>query len=520
MPEPDRTASKSAADPTADTPPSGAPDRRWLILAVIATAQLMVVLDGTVVNIALPSAQKALGFSDADRQWIITGYALAFGSLLLLGGKLGDLFGRKPAFMAGLIGFAVASAVGGASTGFAMLVAARACQGMFGALLAPAGLSLLTTTFPDKKERGVAFGVYGAIVGAGGAIGLLVGGVLTEYLSWRWCLYVNLAFAAAGILGAALLLPHRRAERRPRLDLPGTLAVSGSMFSLVYGFSNADTHDWSAPSTWGFLAAGAVLLGVFVLLQARVRSPLLPLHILADRNRSGAYLAIFLVMAGVSGVFLFLTYYLQEGLGYSPVQTGLAYLPMLATAVFGGIMSNLRLLPRFGPKPLVAAGMLIAAVGLAWLTRIGADSSYAADLLGPLLVTGLGMGITVSPSTNTATYRLPPADAGVASAATNTQQQIGQSIGTALLNTLAVSATAHYAATHIPSSPSLARQVQGLAEIHGYTIAFWCAAAIMAGGAITCGTLLRRGRLDQPEEAPTAEPETTRADIADSQTPA
>ena len=493
----------STPGPRGDSASPGGRDRRWFILAVIATAQLMVVLDGTVVNIALPSAQRALHFTDTDRQWIITGYALAFGSLLLLGGKLGDLFGRKPAFMTGLIGFAAASAIGGASNGFDMLVSARVCQGVFGAVLAPAGLSLLTTTFPDKKERGVAFGVYGAIIGAGGAVGLLLGGVLTEYLSWRWCLYVNLVFAVAGLVGATVLLPNGRPSVRPRLDLPGTVAVSGSMFCLVYGFSNADTHTWSTPSTWGFLTVGAVLLAVFLLLMARLRDPLLPLRIVADRNRGGAYLAIFLLMAGVAGVFLFLTYYLQETLGYSPVATGLAYLPMLLTAVVGGIISNLRLLPRFGPKPLVATGMVIAAGGMAWLTNIGPHSSYAADLLGPLLVAGLGMGITMSPSTNTATFRLPPADAGVASAATNTQQQIGNSIGTSLLNTLAVSAASHYAVSHAASSPSLAAQVQSQAAIHGYIVAFWWAAGIIFVGAILCGSLLRRGRLDQIEPEPT-----------------
>jgi EmrB/QacA subfamily drug resistance transporter len=460
----------------------------------------MVVLDGTVVNIALPSAQAALHFTNSDRQWIITGYALAFGSLLLLGGKLGDLFGRKTTFVIGLAGFAAASAVGGASGSFGMLVTARVCQGVFGALLSPAGLSLLTTTFPDKKDRGVAFGVYGAIVGSGSAVGMLLGGVLTEYLSWRWCLYVNLIFAAVGIAGGMLLLRQQRPARRQRLDLPGTLAVSAAMFALVYGFSNADTHGWRAPSTWGFLIAGALLLGMFTLLQAKVANPLLPLRILRDRNRAGAYLAVFLMMAGVSGVFLFLTYYLQETLRYSAVSTGLAYLPMLATAMAAGILSNLRLLPRFGPRPLVALGLLLAAAGMVWLTRITPDSEYAATLLGPLLITGAGTGLAVSPSMNTATFRLPPADAGVGSALANTQQQIGQSIGTALLNTLAVAATTHYLADH----GAVGAGAVAVASVHGYTTAFWWAAAILALGAVLCALLLRRGPLDSsdgPEHA-------------------
>ena len=424
--------------------------RRWLILAVIATAQLMVVLDGTVVNIALPTAQRALGFSHADRQWIITGYALAFGSLLLLGGKLADLIGRKQTFIAGLIGFAAASAVGGASTSFGMLVTARAGQGAFGALLAPAGLSLLTTTFPGKKERGTAFGVYGAIVGSGAAVGMLLGGVLTEYLSWRWCLYINLFFAAAGVTGGALLLDGRRSgRRRPRLDLPGTVAVCAALFCGVYGFSNATTHSWHTPSTWGFLAAAVALLATFIARQARAASPLLPLRIVADRNRGGCYLAVFLLMTGASGVFLFLTYYLQDIHGYSPVAAGLAYLPMLATALIFAMTSNVVLLPRTGPRPLVTAGMLLAAGGMAWLTGLGTHSSYTSALLGPLLIIGTGMGLAMSPASNTATFRVPEADSGVASAMVNTMQQVGQSIGTALLNTLAVSATTGYLTSHL-----------------------------------------------------------------------
>ena len=272
---------------------SAAPDaRRWLILGVVGLAQLMVVLDATIVNIALPSAQRALGFSTVDRQWVVTAYALAFGSLLLFGGRLGDLIGRKITFLAGALGFAAASAVGGAATSFGMLVAARACQGAFGALLAPAALSILSTTFSDPRERGKAFGVYGAIVGAGGAIGLVLGGILTEYLSWRWCLYVNLIFAGLAAAGAMTVLPRQAPRGRSRLDLPGVALVSASMFSLVYGFSNAASHGWRAPSTYGFLAAGGVLLAAFALWQFRTASPLLPPRIVLDRNRGAAFLAV------------------------------------------------------------------------------------------------------------------------------------------------------------------------------------------------------------------------------------
>ena len=439
--------------PTPDLPAARAsaiPDsRRWLILGTVGLAQLMVVLDATIVNIALPSAQRALGFSTVDRQWVVTAYALAFGSLLLLGGRLGDLIGRKITFLAGAIGFAAASAVGGAATSFGMLVAARACQGAFGALLAPAALSILSTTFSDPRERGKAFGVYGAIVGAGGAIGLVLGGILTEYLSWRWCLYVNLIFAGLAATGAVTLLRRQVSRGRPRLDLPGVALVSASMFCLVYGFSNAASHNWHTPSTYGFLAAGVALLAAFASWQARAASPLLPPRVVADRNRAGAYLAVLTVGAGMFGIFLFLTYYMQQSLGYSPVVSGVAFLPVIAMVVVAANLSNVVLLPRLGPRPLVTAGMLLAAGGLVWLTRIGAGSGYAAAVLGPLMAAGLGFGFTIAPSMNTGTFGVAPQDAGVASATLNTGQQIGGSIGTSLLNTLAASATASYLTSHV-----------------------------------------------------------------------
>ena len=434
---------------------AGPDPRRWLILATVGIAQLMVVLDATIVNIALPSAQRSLAFSTVDRQWVVTAYALAFGSLLLLGGRLGDLIGRKITFLGGLIGFAAASAAGGAATSFTMLIAARACQGAFGALLAPAALSLLTTTFSDPKERGKAFGVYGAIAGGGGAVGLVLGGVLTEYLSWRWCLYVNLFFAGIAAIGGLLLLNRQpRGGQRPRLDLPGVVLVSASMFCLVYGFSNAATHGWHTPSTWGFLAAGGGLLVLFAAWQTRARHPLLPLRVVLDRNRGGAYLAVLIVGAGMFGIFLFLTYYLQQTLHYSPVTNGVAFLPMIGMIVVSANLSNIVLLPRFGPKPLVALGMLLAAVSMVWLARIGPDSSYVSAVLGPLLVTGLGFGFTIAPAMNTGTFGVAAQDAGVASATLNTGQQIGGSIGTSLLNTVAASATASYLAVHLrPGSP-------------------------------------------------------------------
>jgi MFS family permease len=343
---------------------SGSPDRRrWLILGVIGVGQVMVIMSLTVMNIALLSAQQALHFTAADRQWVITAYILAFGSLLLLGGRLADLLGRKVTFLTGLAGFAGASAIGGASVSFAMLITARACQGAFAALLVPSALSILTTTFTEPKDRNKAFAVYGAIAGAGGAIGLLLGGALTEYLSWRWTLYVNLLFAGVAFAGGVLLLAPQRSRARPRLDIPGALLSSGGMFCLVYGFANAATHTWATPSTYGFLAAGAALLAVFAAWQARAAHPLLPPRVVLDRNRGGAYLSMFIASVGLFGIFLFLTYFLQQTLGYSPLVTGVAVLPLSAGLIVASNLSTIVLMPRFGPKPLVASGMLAAAGG-------------------------------------------------------------------------------------------------------------------------------------------------------------
>jgi EmrB/QacA subfamily drug resistance transporter len=488
---------------------STSPDpRRWLILGTVGVAQLMVVLDATIVNIALPSAQRALGFTTVDRQWVVTAYALAFGSLLLFGGRLGDLIGRKITFLAGALGFAAASAVGGAATSFGMLVAARAAQGAFGALLAPAALSILTTTFSDPKERGKAFGVYGAIVGAGGAIGLVLGGVLTEYLTWRWCLYVNLIFAGFAVMGAVLLLKQQRARAGTRLDLPGVALVSASMFCLVYGFSNAASHNWHTPSTYGFLAAGVTLLAVFAWWQSRAASPLLPPRVVLDRNRGGSYLAVLTAGAGIFGVFLFLTYYLQQTLGYSPVVSGVAFLPLIATLVVAANLSNVVLLPRLGPRPLVTGGLLLAAGSLVWLTRIGVHSSYASAVLGPLMAAGLGFGFTIAPSMNTGTFGVAPQDVGVVSATLNTGQQIGGSIGTSLLNTIFASAVAHYLTSHLSPATLVhghpAASLTEMSLIHGYTTGFWVAAAIFGAGAVTCGTLFRSGPLRASQSAAAA----------------
>jgi EmrB/QacA subfamily drug resistance transporter len=470
--------------------------RRWLVLGVIGIAQLMVVLDATIMNIALPSAQHALNFSTPDRQWVVTAYTLAFGSLLLLGGRLADLVGRKVTFLIGLLGFAGVSAIGGASVNFTMLVTARACQGVFAAILVPSALSLLTTTFTDPKDRGKAFGIYGAIAAAGGAVGLLLGGALTEYLSWRWTLYVNLIFAGAAFAGGALLLKRQPSPVKPRLDIPGVVAVSGALFCLVYGFSNAATHNWHTPSTWGFLVAGVALLAVFALWQSRAASPLLPPRVVLDRNRGGAYASMLIASAGMFAVFLFLTYYLQQTLGYTPIVTGFAFLPIVGGIAFAANMSTIVLMPRIGPKPLVPAGMLIGAGAMVWYAQLGAHTAYVDGVLGPLILTGIGLGMVIAPSINTGTYGVAPQDAGVASATVTVGQQLGASIGTSLLNTIFAGAVASYVTAHVASTPPAGLQaLRGLALAHGYDTAFWWTAGILAGGAIISGALFRPGPL-------------------------
>ncbi|NEN05939.1 MFS transporter [Diaminobutyricibacter tongyongensis] len=470
--------------------------RHWWTLATVALAQLMVVLDSTVVNIALPSAQADLGFTNAERQWIITAYSLAFGSLLLLGGRLSDLMGRKRTFIIGMIGFAAASALGGAANSFGLLVGARALQGAFGALLAPTALAVLTTTFTIPKERARAFGVFGAIAGAGGAVGLLLGGFLTQDLSWRWSLYINVFIALFAIVGAALFVTSvKRSGPRPKLDIPGTVLVSGALFSLVYGFSNAETDGWGSPLTWGFLAAAVVLLVAFVFWQRRAAHPLLPLAIVLDRNRGAAFISVLIAGAGMFGIFLFVTYYMQTTLHFTPIQTGLGFLPMIAMLVTSAQLSTNIFLPRFGPKLMVPFGMTLGAIGMLYLTHLDQHSTYAADILPPLLILGFAMGSIMPASIQTATLGVDRAFAGVASATVNTSQQVGGSLGTALLNTLAATAAADYLASHLPPTPSVVTD----AAVHSYSVAYLWGALFFAVGAVISALLFRRrGRVAVP----------------------
>jgi EmrB/QacA subfamily drug resistance transporter len=476
--------------------------RRWTILGILGVAQLMVVLDATIVNIALPSAEADLGFSTNDRQWVITAYALAFGSLLLLGGRIGDLFGRKRTFVVGLVGFSVASAIGGAAQSFGVLVAARALQGVFGALLAPSALGLLTTTFVDPKERAKAFGIFGAIAGGGGGIGLLLGGVLTEYASWRWCLYVNLLFALPAAVAAALVLKRRPRTGRAHLDIPGTLTASAGLFALVYGFAHAEQSGWTDTVTVGFLAAAVVLLAAFAVLQTRVAHPLLPMRIVTDRNRGGSYLGIGISAIGIFGVFLFLTFFLQETLGYSPIKTGLAFLPMNLAIIATATTAQTKLVPRIGARPLVTVGMLLAAAAMLVFTQLETSSTYVGAVLPGLLLVGVGLGCIFAPAIATATSGVDPSDAGVASAMVNTSQQVGGSVGTALLSTIFASAVTSYAAGRPQTAATLAE-----ASVHGYTTAFRWAFGLFLVGAVVCGAVLRSGvAADPPHAVPEAAP--------------
>ena len=476
---------------------------RGIALAVICIAQLMVVLDLTVMNIALPSAQRALHFSTADRQWVVTAYSLASGSLLLAGGRVGDLIGRKTTFLVGLIGFAGVSAVGGAATNFTTLVAARACQGVFSAVLVPTSLALLITSFTSPKDRAKALGVFGAIAAGGGAIGLLLGGALTDYLSWRWTLYINLVFAGVALVGGILLLDGKEPREKFQLDVPGVLLASAGLFCIVFGFSNAATHSWHSSGTWGTLIAGVILLALFAIWIGRAANPLLPPRILLNRTRSGGYISVFVAALCLFATFFFLTYYLQRTLGYSPIRTGVAFLPVSASLAIAANIATIAVLPRVGPRPVVTSGLLIGAGAMAWLAQLGAQTSYATGVLGPIVLAGIGFGLVFAGAITSGTYGVEPRDAGEASATVSVGQQLGASLGTALLNTLFASAVTSYLVSHASTDGSQAT-LSALAQAHGYDTAFWWTSGIAVAGAVVAGVLLRSGPLGDPEPAVTA----------------
>jgi EmrB/QacA subfamily drug resistance transporter len=473
------------------------PSKRWLALAVIATAQLMVVLDASIVNIALPSAQRDLHISNDDRQWVLTAYTLAFGGLLLLGGRIADYVGRKRMFLIGLIGFAAASALGGAAQDAPMLFGARALQGAFAAVLAPAALSLITVTFTEARERAQAFAVYGAIAGGGAAIGLVLGGVLTEYASWRWCLLVNVPIAIVAAIAATAVVDESKASGDARYDIRGAVLSTGGLVTLVYGFTEAAKTGvgWVSVQTIGFLALSVVLLVSFVLVERRSANPLLPMRVVLDRNRAGSYLASLLMGAGLFGMFLFLTYYFQVNLGWSPLKAGLAFLPFSGGLILTAALVS-GLLPRFGPKPLMVLGLVMASIGMLSFTRITDTSSYSATVLPGELVMSIGLALVFVPLSSLALKGVLNHDAGVASALLNTTQQIGGSLGTALLNTIYVSAVTGFLALHAKAASELVKQTP-LAYIHGYHVAFFVSFGLLAA-ALVAVTLMVNARRDEP----------------------
>lgn len=470
------------------TAPTTADPNRWRALIVIAIAQLMVVLDASIVNIALPSIQADLGMTDANRQWVLTAYTLAFGGLLLLGGRIADFQGRKRMFIVGLIGFAAASFLGGISTSEEMLIAARALQGVFAALLAPAALSLISVTFTESKERAKAFGVFGAISGGGAAIGLVAGGILTEYLSWHWTLLVNVPIAIIAVLLAIPFVHESRAHGNTKYDIPGAVTATLGLVSLVYGITRAESDGWGGTQTLLFMGLGVLLLILFMVIESRSTHPLLPIRILTNRNRGGAYLASFFVGVGLFAMFLFLTYYFQGVLGYTPLTSGLLFLPFSAgVIVSAGIASQL--LPRFGPRWVTTSGFVLAVIGMLLLTRLTPGSSYVTDILPSLIILSLGMGLIFVPLSAVSLFAIGDHDAGVASAVLNTSQQIGGSIGVAFLNTIAASATAAFvaanAATGLVPGPTGEPVPSPEALVAGFHQGFiWGAGILVVAGVI------------------------------------
>ncbi|MFE3325466.1 MFS transporter [Streptomyces sp. NPDC059176] len=432
--------------PQAPAPDPGA--GRGIALLVIASCQLMVVLDITIVNIALPHIQTALNFSTTSLSWVVNAYTLTFGGLLLLGGRAGDILGRRRVFVFGVLLFVLASLLGGLAQDAGQLLAARALQGCGGAVASPTALALISTTFKEGPERNRAFGVFAAVSAGGGAIGLLAGGVIVEWLDWRWVFFVNVP------IGVLIALAARRyiaeSERRPgHFDAPGALTCTLGMVLLVYGFIRAAQEGWGDPVTVTSFIAAIAVLTVFVLVETRSRQPITPLHMFADRNRAGTYGMMLSLAAAMFGMFFFLTLFVQGVLGFSPLRAGLAFLPVSVLIATGANVTS-RLLPKFGPKPFMVTGALLATAGLSWLTFIDVHSTYLGSVLGPMLVFSLGMGTQFVSLALTALSNVPSPETGAASGLLNTSQQIGGSLGLSILVTVFGTASAHEAAKQIP----------------------------------------------------------------------
>jgi EmrB/QacA subfamily drug resistance transporter len=484
--------------------------RRWFALFVIAIAALMVVLDASIVNIALPHAalSKALGglaIAPKNYQWAVTAYTLTFGGFLLLGGRIGDYMGRKRAFLIGLVGFAGASLLGGFAQNQQMLFGARALQGVFGALLAPASLSLISVTFTDSKERAKAFGVFGALSGVGAAIGLIAGGLLTQYFSWRWCLFVNTPMAMIAFSLAVPNIHESKVDGHPHYDVPGALTATAGMVSVVFGVSQASTNGWGSTSAWPYMALGGVLLAIFFVMESRSKAPLLPLRLIADRVRAASYLSQIFVGLGLFGMFLFMTFYFQDVHGYSAVKSGLLFLPFSVGIIISASAAS-QLLPRIGPRPLATIGCLMGAVGLSLLSLIKANSPYVGHVMPAMIVTSLGLGMVFVTISSTALFNVRPGDTGAASAVLQTSQQLGGSFGTAIQNTIFVSSATAYVAgvAHHPTSKAAALALRNAAHVHGFDQAFRFGALMLLLASISFYFLanIDRHHLGQHDEAP------------------
>ncbi|RDI51643.1 MFS transporter [Nocardia mexicana] len=484
MPE---TGTADLESPDSTAPRSSA---RWWALGVIALAQLMVVLDATIVTISLPFAQQDLQISEGDKQWVLTAYTLIFGGLLLLGGRMADYLGRRRMFLVGLVGFAAASALAGLAQNGPQLFAGRALQGAFGALLAPAALSLVSITFTEPKERARAFGVYAGVSGGGAAIGLVAGGALTEYADWRWCLLVNTPVALIALIGAlAFVIKDVPTPRTGGYDLPGAITVTLGLISVVYGFSRAAEDGWLASTTLGLLIAGVALLIAFVAIERRSPNPLLPLRIPGEINRGGSFLVALLVPIAMFAMFLNLTYYLQVTLGYSALKAGVAFLPFpVGIVISAGITSAL--LPKLGPRPLMIAGGVLGIAGLLYLAQLSYGDSFAASVLPAMVLIALGMGPLFVAMQTTALHQVDAEDSGVASALLNAAQQVGGAIGTALLTTISVQVAQRYAENN-PGVDNLPAR----AAIHSYDVAFYLGAGFFLLAAVIVALMIR----DKPE---------------------
>ncbi|MEE4022804.1 MFS transporter [Gordonia sp. PKS22-38] len=473
--------------------------RRWWALGIIALAQLMVVLDATIVTIALPFAQVDLEISDANRQWAMTAYTLIFGGLLLLGGRLADYLGRRRMFLIGLVGFAASSALAGLAWDSLSFFGGRALQGAFAAVLAPAALSLITVTFIEQKERARAFAVYAGVSGGGAAIGLIAGGALTEYFSWRWTLLVNTPIAVIAAVGALLLVTHDRpTERRHGYDIPGAITATIGLISLVYGFTRAAEVGWSSVSTIALFVLSAALLTAFVYIEARSANPLLPLRIPGEINRGGAFLLSLIIPIPMFAVFMFLSYYLQNTLGYSPLDAGIAFLPFpAAIVVAAGIASSL--LPRIGPRIPTIAGALLGIVGLLYLAQLDSNSTWLGTVLPSQVLIAGGMGLIFVSMQSVALHRIEERDAGVASALLNTGQQIGGSVGLALLSTIVAQVLARHPGSAMTVDPASGQPVPvdaaafKEASIYSYDVAFyWGAGFFVLALLVTLATIRLR----------------------------